>query len=130
MREDIVQIVTDEVVEKVISLVKDDIYKMYLFGSYARGDFTSESDIDIMIILNCSKDNVKLYRKQISKLASRIGLKNDIDVSILLRDKESFEKGQRLLPFYQNIVKEGVTIYEWFKESSCWIQIKTGTDLY
>ena len=111
MTNDLVQIVTKEVVEEVIDLVKDDIYKMYLYGSYARGDFDMESDIDIMIILKCDKDKVKTYRKQVSKLASRIGLRNDVEVSLLLRDKESFEEGQKILPFYQNVIREGMTIY-------------------
>lgn len=111
MTENLINIVTKEVVEQVIELVSDDVYKMYLFGSYARGDFDSESDIDIMIILNCSMDKVKSYRKQISKLASRIGLKNDVEVSLIIRDKESFEQGQKILPFYQNVTREGVTIY-------------------
>jgi len=111
MQEEIINIVTAEVVEQVIDIVKDKIYKIYLYGSYARGDFTNESDIDIMIILDCSKEEVKAYRKQISILASRIGLKNDIEVSLLLRDKASFENNQRILPFYQNIILEGVTLY-------------------
>lgn len=103
--------VTNEVVEQALELIKEDIYKIYLYGSYARGDFTSESDIDIMIILNCSGEKVRSYRKAISIMASRIGLKNDIEVSLLLRDRESFEDGQSVLPFYRNIVNEGVTIY-------------------
>lgn len=105
-------VVTNEVVEQSLGLLKKDIYKIFLYGSYARGDFTSESDVDIMIILNCDKSEVKNYRKQISIMASRIGLKNDVEVSLLLRDKKSFEEGQEILPFYRNIVNEGVTIYE------------------
>ena len=111
MAEELINIVTSEVVSQAVELIKDDIYKIYLYGSYARGDYTSESDIDIMIVLSCDKDKVKSYRKQVSRLASRIGLENDVEVSLLLRDKESFEVGQRLLPFYQNVTREGVTIY-------------------
>lgn len=111
MTNELINTVTTEVVEKVIELVNEDIYKMYLYGSYARGDFDNESDIDIMIILKCDKEKVKSYRKQVSILASRIGLKNDVEVSLLLRDKDSFEQGQKILPFYQNVTREGVTIY-------------------
>lgn len=111
MKDDIISVVTKEVIDQVLELLSDDVYKIYLYGSYARGDFTFESDVDIMIILNCDKETVKSYRKQISILASRIGLKNDIEVSLLLRDKESFEKGQDILPFYRNVANEGVEIY-------------------
>lgn len=111
MSGELINIVTSEVVSQVVELIQDDIYKIYLYGSYARGDYTSESDIDIMIVLSCDKDKVKSYRKQVSRLASRIALENDVEVSLLLRDKESFEVGQRLLPFYHNVTREGVTIY-------------------
>lgn len=113
MRDEVISTVTKEVIEQVLELLNKDVYKIYLYGSYARGDFTVESDIDIMIVLNCDKETVKSYRKQISILASRIGLKNDIEVSLLLRDKESFEQGQQILPFYKNIANDGVKIYGW-----------------
>ena len=116
MTNELITTVTTEVVEKLVELVNEDIYKMYLYGSYARGDFDNESDIDIMIILKCDKEKVKSYRKQVSILASRIGLKNDVEVSLLLRDMESFEKGKKILPFYQNVTREGVNIYGQRKE--------------
>lgn len=105
------QIVTQEVVTSVLDALADKIYKVILYGSYARGDFTSESDIDIMIILDCTREEVSFYRKKITRLASRIGLKHDIMVTILLRDRESFYNQQDVLPFYENIAKEGLVLY-------------------
>jgi hypothetical protein len=32
-------------------------------------------------------------------------------VSLLLRDRETVEKGMQILPFYKNIMTEGVEIY-------------------
>ena len=100
-----------EIVDEVIWLLQDNVYKIVLYGSYARGDFTSESDIDVLILLNCSKEQVMQYRKQISHLSSRIGLRNDIEISLLLRDRETFERAENIFPFYKNIKKEGIEIY-------------------
>lgn len=111
MKDEIISAVTKEIIDQVLELLKDDVYKIYLYGSYAREDFTVESDIDIMILLNCDKEKIRSYRKQISILASRIGLKNDVEVSLLLRDRESFEQDQDILPFYRNVVNEGVELY-------------------
>ena len=106
-----IDIIAREVVDDVLKILDKKVYKIVLYGSYARGDFTKESDVDIMIILDCSKDEVRQYRRQISRLASRIGLKNDIEVSLLLRDRQTFEQGLSVLPFYRNIVDEGVELY-------------------
>lgn len=106
-----ISIITNEIVDEVIHLLQDKVYKIVLYGSYARGDFTKESDIDILILLDCDKEQVLQFRKQISRLSSRIGLRNDIEISLLLRDKETFERGKNILPFYRNINREGVEIY-------------------
>ena len=98
---DQINTITNEIVSEVLHLLQNNVYKIVLYGSYARGDFTSESDIDIMILLNCRKEQVVQYRKQISQLSSKIGLKNDIEVSFLLRD--TFERGENIFPFYRNI---------------------------
>lgn len=103
--------ITSEIVDSVIELLKNDVYKIVLYGSYARGDFDIGSDIDIMILLNCNKEKVSEYRFRINKLASRASLKNDIEISILLRDRETFEQSQDILPFYKNIKNEGVVLY-------------------
>ncbi len=106
------QVITKRIIEEAFNLLADKIYKIILYGSYARGDFTPESDVDVIILLNCSKDEVRLYRKQISRLSSRIGLQNDVEISILLRDRVSYEEGMKVLPFYRNINQEGIILYE------------------
>lgn len=103
--------ITAEVVNETKKVLKEDIYKIVLYGSCARGDYNSESDIDILIIMNCQKEEIFRYRKQVSKVASRIGLKNDIEISLLLRDKDTFEQGKEVLSFYKNIQREGVALY-------------------
>ena len=108
---DEINIVTSKVVDELLKQLSENVYKIILYGSYARGDFTNESDIDIMVLLNCDKDNVALYRKQTSRIASRVSLENDVEVSLLLRDKNTFENNSRVLPFYNNIQKEGIALY-------------------
>lgn len=109
--EDEIKAIVTEIVERVKSLLKENIYKIVLYGSYARGDFDVESDIDIIIIMDCKKEDICSYRKQISKAASRIGLENDIEISLLLRDKNTYEQNGDVLPFYKNIQKEGIALY-------------------
>lgn len=111
MKDREINIITTEIVDEVLNLLKNDVYKIVLYGSYARGDFTSESDIDIIVILNCDKEKTAQYRKDIHKIASRVGLRNDIEVSLRLRDKETFIKGKNVLSFYKNVEREGIQLY-------------------
>lgn len=103
--------ITEEVINAVKNVASEKVYKIYLYGSYARGDFDEESDIDIMVILDCPKTDVQSFRKRMCYYASRLGLEHDIEVSILMRDKDNFYNNQDIMPFYQNIIKEGIEIY-------------------
>ena len=82
-----------------------------LYGSYARGDYDEESDIDVMVRVKLSKSLLAQYRKTFSHLGSDLGLEYDITISIHLQDLETFEKFKNDLPFYCNILGEGVLVY-------------------
>lgn len=95
--------------------VSPNIEKIILYGSYARGDNAPDSDIDIMIVINDTEISVKKLRKKFSAISSDLGLKYDVLLSVLIRDKANFEKRKEYLPFYQNVVNEGV---EWYGRAS------------
>lgn len=103
--------VTQKVEKRVTELLEDKIYKIILYGSYARGDFSQNSDIDLMILLNCKKEEIISYRIPVSKNASSISLESGIEVSMLLKDRETYEKWMEAVPFYQNVEKEGIMLY-------------------
>jgi Predicted nucleotidyltransferases len=105
------QKITQTVVQSALELMQDKIYKIVLYGSYARGDFDVESDVDIIILLDCGEKEMRNYRKRTAVLASRISLENDIEVSLLLKNMDSYEDRRTILPFYQNIEKEGIVLY-------------------
>lgn len=100
-----------EINEELIKLFGGKIQRIILYGSYARGDFNLESDVDIMVLLNCEQKEIMERRKEISRIASRVGLKNDIMVSLLARNCADYENQMEYQPFYQNIEREGVEIY-------------------
>ena len=45
--------IIDEITEALRDLLKNNLIKIVLYGSYARGDFNNLSDIDIFILDNC-----------------------------------------------------------------------------
>lgn len=109
---DEIQKVTSTVVGKLVELLGNKIYKIILYGSYARGDFDTESDIDIMILINGTDEDVLKYRKDVRRIANDVGLDNNILVSLLIKSRQSFEEWSDVVVFYKNVIKEGVTLYE------------------
>lgn len=105
------QMVLNEVKNASQQLYGDKLDRIILYGSYARGDNTEESDIDVMIILNCDADEIRGLRGATAEMASDISLEREVFLSVLLRDKKCFEDNLGFLPFYQNIEKEGVAVY-------------------
>lgn len=81
--------------------------QIWLYGSYARGDFDSESDVNIMVLVDLPKDKLSSYRRKVSDLSSVLDLKYDVLLSIKLQDKETFQKFAEVLSFFKNIISEG-----------------------
>lgn len=104
----------DKVIKKFISelskLLGKRLKKVILYGSYARGDYDKNSDIDIMILTDFSDDEIIEYRKKVRDLACDLEMENDVMISPLLRNINKFEKRVDVIPFYYNVQKEGVVL--------------------
>lgn len=86
----------------------EDINQIILFGSYARNQQTSQSDIDLLVIVH--KDLEKSTYQYSSELMSHLTSNGvDLDVQILVRTDESLEANPILK---HNLNREGVIIYE------------------
>ena len=51
---------------------------MILYGSYARGDYTPDSDIDIMILVDLSVEEMDAYSDALSELGFKYNVQHDI----------------------------------------------------
>ena len=78
----------------------------YLYGSYARGDYDSESDVDIILVSPLTQDKLWPIRRQISSIANDISTNHDVSVSVCIRSRELFRP--QAIPYYRNVVREGI----------------------
>ena len=85
--------------------------KIILYGSYARGDFNTSSDIDIMILTDLTDEEIVEYSEKIWDFAYDIELENDVLISPLIKNIDKFNYWLEALPFYMNVQKEGVVLY-------------------
>jgi len=89
----------------------DKLKQVILYGSHARGDFDSESDIDVMVLVEMSDEHIMEYRERVTELGAEISFKNDIMLSIIVKDIEHFNSWLPVYPFYKVIKKEGVGVF-------------------
>lgn len=85
-----------------------DIKDAYLYGSYARGDCHSESDIDILLSVPLSAERIAQRRMDMAKITSELSLEYDVTVSVAVKPAEQFERYKTLLPYYKNVISEGI----------------------
>ena len=110
--------ITDRIIKEFITAINntfwDRVKKIILYGSYARGDFNANSDIDIMILTDFSDDEIVKYRSKIVQLAYDIEWNNKfaIHLSPLVKNINKFNYWIDALPFYNNVQKEGVVLSE------------------
>jgi predicted nucleotidyltransferase len=84
--------------------------KVILYGSYARGDYDDESDIDIMILADIPHEDTGKERKRIWALVGGLDLEHGVVVSVHVLDCVTFYKFADDLPFYRNVMRDGVLL--------------------
>ena len=106
----VLNIITSEVVKAARESLGDRLEKVILYGSYARGDNDDESDIDIMILANIPHEDCWKECMKISGLTGWLDLEYDVLVSLHVTDCATFYQYINAMPFFMNVVKEGVEL--------------------
>ena len=92
------------------SIYGDMLSEVILYGSYARGTQSDESDVDIAIFLtgtpskiatNAMIDCVSLYELECGKVLSVIDI-----------ETRKYNQWKDTIPFYKNIQKEGIVLWK------------------
>ena len=104
--------VLQEFIKGIKSILGERRKKVILYGSYARGDYNKNSDIDIMILTDLTDDEIIKYRNQILDYAYELEWNNNFDINIspLIKNIDNFNYWVEALPFYMNIEREGVIL--------------------
>ena len=105
------QSLIEQYIAEIKKIYGTHLCKVILFGSYARGDFRPDSDVDIMILLDMSDMDLKAYSQQLSYMTYDFNLDNDLDIKPIAKSEEHFRKWVVNYPFYANINEEGVVLY-------------------
>ena len=82
--------------------------KIILFGSYAYGKPTEDSDVDLLVVMNRTR-----YRGERMSLRIRLALQRDFPMDLLVRTPAHIARRVRWGdPFMQEIVTKGKVLYD------------------
>jgi predicted nucleotidyltransferase len=97
----------DRIIDVIVSIIQPD--KIILFGSYARGDAKSDSDVDILIL----KKGITKTRTFSGKVHTEM-CRNKVDtpVDIIVMDSDVYDNNIDNAGFiYKTINQEGIVVY-------------------
>jgi predicted nucleotidyltransferase len=104
-RKRIPQKAIDQVMEQIVEKFKPQ--KIILFGSYARGDFRPESDVDLLVVMDTPLKEVQQAIQICQQIDYRFGL--DLIVHTPKYLQQRLEMGDW---FLRDVIKEGKVLYE------------------
>lgn len=101
------KIILSEVKKELKKLYDDNLVDIVLYGSYARGDYNENSDIDLLVVLK----NIKSIGNEIDKIVDAIydiNLKYNTLISVVPVSYEDYKNINS--PLLLNVRQEGVLV--------------------
>jgi len=85
-----------------------DVLSVTLFGSKARGDASTESDIDLLVLVD---EESREIRSELWRIASDVSLEYNVVLSVRVFARSRWAETRRIrLPLYRAIVADGVPL--------------------
>ena len=81
-----------------------------LYGSVARGNAAEESDVDIAIVVRSQMDDGT--KRRFLSWAADMDIRYERVFSIVDIQESNMKKWEDVLPFYQNVKKEGIVLWK------------------
>ena len=100
----------DELVAGLLKIVDEQLVSVILYGSVARGTASSESDIDVALLIKGSLSSVT--ENELSDFIVDMNLKYDKVFSVIDIDIDNYEKWKAVTPFYKNVKQDGIVLWK------------------
>jgi predicted nucleotidyltransferase len=90
-----------------LQIYGDQVHNILLYGSRARGDEKTDSDIDILIVLKDEFNYLEMLKRS-DDLAASISLENDVVISRAFVSEKDYK--ERQTPFLMNVRREAIAV--------------------
>ena len=96
--------------EELHGVYGDSLDRVVLYGSYARGEQTPESDVDIAVLLKSNETGE--IEEKVTEVVVEYELELAVTLSVIPIDFNQFTEWNQSLPFYKNLDKEGIVLWK------------------
>ena len=111
--------VKDENLKKILQEIAELLRNVYgerlraviLYGSVARGTQTKDSDVDIMVLIEGTDEELRRYEEKLGDVSTDLALKYLRVFSIIDVKYQEYMEWRTISPFYKHVDKEGVVVY-------------------
>ena len=95
---------------KLSASIPDNLKKVILYGSYARGDYSDYSDVDMMVLVD--SDQPESFYAYIESDVNAMSLEYLVLITCLFKNYNHFYKAMDCTSFYKNVDSEGIVYYD------------------
>ncbi len=103
--------VIDDLCQAMQTIFGNRCKKIVLYGSYARGEQEPYSDMDFMVIVDMDENELRTYDDLVFDKSYELTLKHSVLLSVMTKNEQHFLRWVDILPFYDNIRKEGLEFH-------------------
>lgn len=96
--------------EAIVQILGEQLSRMILYGSYARGDFKKDSDIDIMILADICPEEISRYADKVYDITYDFEMRYGMEINPSVQSMQIYEQWKNVYPFFMNIEKDGVAV--------------------
>ncbi len=111
LNDTVIKAIKKEVAFLVRKLMGDDLVRVILYGSCARGDYSVDSDIDIALITVCDRIEAKRYNEGLAQIATQLAMNYFAIVNFVCLPEAEFLEKRSWYLYFRNIALEGEVLY-------------------
>jgi predicted nucleotidyltransferase len=99
-------------VERLRQRYGDDLLRVVLFGSKARGDSDNESDLDLLVVVRMADGRYRQYWSEIADIAWQVELAYGFVTSLIVKDQADYARmREHRLLLARNIERDGIGLW-------------------
>lgn len=79
--------------QEVRKILGEDLRKVIVYGSYARGDYNEDSDVDVMVLTSLAESEIKPIEYKSYDVAFDFLMEHGVDISVIVKTRNILSVG-------------------------------------